>query len=177
MRASMDDTHTVLLPLSSDTLLAKLDELGIHHRTVSHAPMFTVQDSKAWRSDSEGGHSKNLFLRNKKGVMWLVTCHEDAVVNLKRLGELLGIGRVSFASKERLFNYLGVIPGAVTPFAVINDVNANVQIALDEKLMEFDKLHFHPLDNAKTTTITNQDLIKFLHAVEHPPKLIKCDTD
>ena len=139
--------------------------------------MFTVEDSKAWRSDPEGGYSKNLFLRNKKGMMWLVTCHEDAVVNLKQLGSLLDIGRVSFASEKRLYNYLGVIPGAVTPFAVINDVNAQVQIALDEKLLNFEKLHFHPLDNAKTTTIVNQDLIKFLHAVGHPPKIIKFDTD
>jgi len=163
--------------IDADGLLTKLDELSIVHRTVSHAPMFTVQDSRAWRSDPEGGYSKNLFLRNKKGIMWLVTCHEDTVVNLKQLGELLGIGRVSFASKERLLKYLGVIPGAVTPFAVINDVDAQVQIALDEKLLEFDKLHFHPLDNAKTTTIANQDLIKFLHAVEHPPKTIRFDTD
>lgn len=177
MSTSIDDVHNVLPPVSSNGLLAKLDELNIPHRTVCHKPMFTVEDSKAWRTDADGGYSKNLFLRNKKGVMWLVTCHEDTVVNLKQLGELLGIGRVSFSSKERLFKNLGVIPGAVTPFAVINDVNAQVQIALDERLLSYEKLHFHPLDNAKTTTISDKDLIAFLNALSHPPKLIRFDTN
>ncbi len=167
---------TLKLPVTSaEDLLAKLDELNIVQRTVSHQPMFTVEHSKAWRSNPEGGYSKNLFLRNKKGTMWLVTCHEDAVVNLKQLGELLGIGRVSFASEERLHRYLGVMPGAVTPFAVMNDTGGEVLIALDEKLLGFEKLHFHPLDNAMTTTIASEDLIKFLNAVDHPPRMISLE--
>src|SRR5262245_66414796 len=108
--------------LSPQQLFARLDEFGLKHRTVEHAPVFTVEQAKAHRGELPGHHVKNLFLRNKKEEMWLVVALEDRAVDLKRLGEVLGAGRLSFGSPERLRTYLGVEPGSVTPFAVINDI-------------------------------------------------------
>ena len=159
-------------PLGSDELLRRFDTLGIAHRTTSHAPVFTVAESKELRGDFPGGHSKNLFLRNKKGHMWLVTCLEDRQIDLKKLAEHLGAGRFSFASAERLMRYLGVIPGAVTPFAVINDRGGAVSMVLDAALLEHDPLNFHPLDNAMTTAVSAEDLIRFLEHAGHPPRIV-----
>ena len=149
-----------------------LEGLGITHRTVSHVPVYTVAESRELRADFPGGHSKNLFLRNKKGRMWLVTCHENRQIDLKALGERLGAGRFSFASADRLMRYLGVIPGAVTPFAVVNDRERVVSMVLDEALLAFDPLHFHPLDNAMTTAVSADDLLKFLEHASHPPEIV-----
>lgn len=146
-----------------------LDDLGISTSTVTHPPLFTVADSKALRGELPGGHCKNLFLRNKKGQMWLVVCHEDQQIDLNQLGERLGAGRVSFASPDRLQSHLGVLPGAVTPFAVINDDGGAVQVAIDGQLLSESLLNFHPLVNDQTTTITPADLMRFLVATAHDP--------
>lgn len=159
-------------PLGSGELLERLETLGIKHRTVAHAPVFTVAESRELRADFPGGHSKNLFLRNKKGRMWLVTCLEDRQIDLKRLAEHLGAGRFSFASAERLMGYLGVIPGAVTPFAVINDRAGLVRMVLDAGLLDHDPLHFHPLDNAMTTAVSAEGLLRFLEVTEHAPEIV-----
>jgi Ala-tRNA(Pro) deacylase len=162
-------------PLSSGELLARLEGLDIAHRTVAHTPIFTVSESKGLRECLPGGHTKNLFLRNKKGRMWLLTCLEDRQIDLKMLAERLGAGRFSFASAERLMHYLGVIPGAVTPFAVINDRAGVVEMVLDAGLLEHDPLNFHPLDNAMTTAISATGLLRFLDYAQHPPQLIELD--
>src|SRR5215471_12383782 len=120
--------------LSPQQLFARLAELGLAHNTVEHAPVFTVEEAKAHRGELPGIHVKNLFLRNKKEQMWLVVALEDRAVDLKRLGEQLGAGRLSFGSPERLRNYLGVEPGSVTPFAVINDTAHAVRLVLDAGL-------------------------------------------
>ena len=159
-------------PLGSDALLEQLAALDIAHRTVAHAPVYTVAESRELRPDFPGGHSKNLFLRNKKGRMWLVTCLEDRQIDLKRLAEHLGAGRFSFASAERLMRYLGVIPGAVTPFAVVNDRDHVVHMVLDSGLLEHDPLNFHPLDNAMTTAVSPEGLLRFLEHAEHPPQIV-----
>lgn len=159
-------------PLSSGELLAELTALGIAHRTERHHPVYTVAESKRLRARFPGGHSKNLFLRNKKGRMWLVTCLEDRPIDLKSLAERLGAGRFSFASAERLMRYLGVVPGAVTPFAVINDRGGAVEMVLDAGLLEHDPLNFHPLDNAMTTAVSAADLIEFLEHAAHPPRIV-----
>ena len=103
--------------LSPQHLFARLDALGLAHRTVEHAPVFTVEQAKQHRGVLPGHHIKNLFLRNKKEAMWLVVALEDREIDLKRLGEALGAGRLSFGSPERLRRHLGVEPGSVTPFA------------------------------------------------------------
>src|SRR5882757_11118740 len=107
--------------LSPQQLFARLAELGLAHNTVEHAPVFTVEQAKAHRGELPGHHIKNLFLRNKKEQMWLVVALEDRAIDLKRLGEMLGAGRLSFGSPERLKRHLGVEPGSVTPLALIND--------------------------------------------------------
>lgn len=162
-------------PLGSAELLARLDALGIAHRTVAHAPVYTVAESRELRGDFPGGHSKNLFLRNKKGRMWLVVCLESRSVDLKGLGKALGAGNVSFGSPRRLMSYLGVIPGAVTPFAVLNDTSGAVRVAVDRDILQQEPLNFHPLDNSMTTSIRARDFVRFLEAEGHPPLLLDFD--
>ena len=150
-------------PLESDQLLAMLDQRSISHHTLDHAPMWTVEDAKAIRAPSPHGHTKNLFVRNKKGKMWLLTLHEDRKVDLKATAALLGANRFSFASPERLMHYLGVTPGAVSAFSILNDVTHQVRFFVDEALMADPEWHIHPLVNTRTTTIKRETLLAFLH--------------
>ncbi len=163
------------LPTKPAELLARLEALGIAAKTVSHPPVYTVEEAKALRGELDGAHIKNLFLRNKKGVMWLVTCQEDRQVDLKALGERLGAGRFSFGSAERLMTYLGILPGSVTPFAVINDKEKAVTMVLDRGVLAHSLVNCHPLMNDRTTALSPQDLIRFLEAEDHAPQLIDMD--
>ncbi len=164
----MDD----LPPTSAEDLIAYLESLGIETRTVEHPAVFTVEEARRLRGELPGAHSKSLFLRNKKGRMWLVVTLEDRDIDLKDLGERLGAGRLSFGSPDRLMRYLGVIPGAVTPFGVLNDHDDAVTVALDRQMLEVDPLNFHPLDNTKTTAISTDGLLRFLQATDHPPVML-----
>jgi Ala-tRNA(Pro) deacylase len=159
-------------PATTQELLERLAALGIAQRTVSHPPLYTVAESKELRGQLSGLHIKNLFLRNKKGVMWLVTCLEDRAVDLKWLGEVLGAGRFSFGSAERLMANLGVSPGAVTPFGVINDKGGAVAMVLDSALVGPELVNAHPLVNDRTTAVSGDDLVRFLQAADHPPRLL-----
>ena len=160
------------MPLSPDDLFAKLDQLGIRTATVKHPPLFTVEQSKTLRGELPGGHTKNLFLKDKKDRMWLVTAEEDRPIDLKALGTTLGAsGRVSFGSPERLMRHLGVIPGAVTPFGLVNDADGQVSFVLDEGLMRHETLNFHPLTNEATTAIARDDFLRFMEAIAHKPRL------
>jgi Ala-tRNA(Pro) deacylase len=157
---------------SPDELFAYLDGLGIAHRTVSHPPVFTVEEARALRGQVVGGHTKNLFLRDKKGALFLVVAPEDAAIELKSLHRLLGAsGRFSFGSAELMREALGVEPGSVTPFAVINDKAARVTVILDAAMMAEEALNFHPLRNTGTTTISREGLLKFLEATRHRPRI------
>ena len=127
------------------------------------------------RGESDGAHVKNLFLRNKKGRMWLLTCLEDRQIDLKALGERVGANRFSFASAQRLMSYLGVIPGAVTAFGSINDKQGQVTVLLDEALMTYEKINLHPLVNTMTTAISPSGLLKFLRSIEHEPQIVVLD--
>lgn len=160
------------LPTSPEALLHRLDALGIAQRTVSHPPVFTVEEAKALRGELPGHHIKNLFLRNKKGRMWLVTCLEDREIDLKALGERLDAGRFSFGSADRLMTYLGVRPGAVTPFAVINDKAGAVTMVLDGGVMAGGPVNCHPLVNTMTTALASADLLRFLEAERHAPLML-----
>jgi len=159
-------------PETTQGLLQRLAALGIAERTVAHPPLFTVAESKELRGQLPGLHIKNLFLRNKKGAMWLVTCLEDRAVDLKWLGEVLGAGRFSFGSAERLMAHLGVTPGAVTPFAVVNDKGGAVALVLDRALVGSAPVNAHPLVNDRTTAVGGHDLVRFLEAAGHPPQLL-----
>jgi Ala-tRNA(Pro) deacylase len=162
--------------LSPQQLFDRLAELGLAHNTVEHAPVFTVEQAKAHRGELPGHHIKNLFLRNKKEEMWLVVALEDRAIDLKRLGELLGAGRLSFGSPERLRKYLGVEPGSVTPFAVVNDADHKVRLVLDEGLKGGleggGPINAHPLTNTMTSAIALADLLRFFEATGHPPSWI-----
>ena len=153
-------------------LFRLLEELGIEVRTVEHPPVYTVEQAREHREGLEGGFSKNLFLRNKKGKMWLVVAQEERPIQLKALGKGIGAGNLSFASKERLVRYLGVEPGAVTPFGLVNDTECLVSVIIDQDLLLEDPLNFHPLDNARTTAISPADLLRFIEATGHQVKKV-----
>ncbi len=160
------------LPTSPQQLLARLAALGIPYQNHEHAAVFTVDEAKALRGELHGGHIKNLFLRNKKEEMWLVVVEEDKRVDLKALGERLNAGKLSFGSPDRLRRYLGVLPGAVTPFGIINDTDRKVKVVLDRDLLDKDPVNCHPLVNTMTTAIPPQGLLKFLEAEGHSPEII-----
>lgn len=155
--------------LDPQQLFARLDQLGIGHRTVEHPPVFTVEEAKALRGDLPGHHIKNLFLRNKKEEMWLVVALEDRAIDLKRLGEVLGAGRLSFGSAERLKRTLGVEPGSVTPLALVNDEARAVRLVLDRGIADGGPVNAHPLVNTMTTALTPTDLLRFFEATGHTP--------
>src|SRR4051812_48173881 len=154
-----------------DQLFAYLDGLGIAHKTVTHPPLFTVEQSRALRGQIPGGHTKNLFLRDKKNTLFLVVAEEHAPIELKSLHHRLGAGRFSFGAPNLLREVLGVEPGAVTPFGAINDAAGRVTVVLDATLLEHATLNFHPLNNTMTTAIGREDLLKFLEATGHKPRV------
>jgi Ala-tRNA(Pro) deacylase len=160
------------MPASRADLLAYLDGLGIATVTVDHPPLFTVEQSRALRGAIPGGHTKNLFLKDKKDAVFLVVAEEDAEIDMKRLHDRIGSARLSFGRPELLADLLGVIPGAVTPFGVINDTSGRVAVILDEPLMRHERLNFHPLDNSATTTIGRDDFLTFLKAIGHEPRTL-----
>ncbi len=153
-------------------LFSRLRALEVAFETVSHAPVFTVEEAKAQRQRQDGIHVKNLFLRNKAGRMWLVTVPEDLAVDVKALAKTLGAGHLSFASVDRLRRVLGVEPGSVTPFAAINDREAAATVVLDASIAASRAVHCHPLTNDRTTTVSGPDLVRFLEATGHAPTLI-----
>lgn len=156
-----------------DDLFAYLDRLGIAVTTTAHAPLFTVEQSRALRGKIPGGHSKNLFLRDKKGALFLVSALEDAAITLNSLHRLLGAsGRFSFGSADLMRETLGIEPGAVTPFAALNDPAGRVTVVLDAAMMAQPLINFHPLRNTMTTTIARDDLVRFLRAAGHPPRIV-----
>jgi Ala-tRNA(Pro) deacylase len=159
--------------LSPQQLFAHLDALGLAHRSVEHAPVFTVEEARAHRGDLPGHHIKNLFLRNKKEEMWLVVALEDRAIDLKRLGEVLGAGRLSFGSPDRLRRTLGVEPGSVTPFALINDTARRVRLVLDRALSDGGPVNAHPLTNTMTTAISFADLKRFFETTGHRPQWLE----
>lgn len=153
-------------------LLARLDELGIASRTIEHAPAFTVEDGEAAMGHLPGVHIKNLFLCDAKKVMWLVTVPWNRVVDLKQLPAVIGAARLSFGSADRLQRVLGVTPGSVTPFAVINDTAHQVNVILDAWMMSQEIINAHPLINSMTTSLKSADLMKFFAATGHKPRLV-----
>jgi Ala-tRNA(Pro) deacylase len=155
-----------------DQLLAYLDSLGIKHSTVKHPPLFTVEQSRALRGQIPGAHTKNLFLRDKKYAIYLVVALENAEIDLKGLHRQLDAnGRFSFGASDLLREVWGVEPGAVTPFGAINDRDGRVTVVLDAAMMEYETLNYHPLVNTMTTAIARDDLVKFLEATGHRPRI------
>jgi Ala-tRNA(Pro) deacylase len=148
-------------------LYRHLAEIGISVTTHEHVPVFTVEEARLLRGALPGGHTKNLFLRDKKGGHWLVVLREEFRVDLNALSKMLGAPRFSFASADLLESALGVPAGAVTPFALINDTASAVRVVLDEGMLALDPLNFHPLRNDRTTAIASDDLLKFVRTCGH----------
>lgn len=170
VRRKTDRQKAPVLRATPSELFAFFDRLGISATTVEHAPVFTVAESRNIKISIPGGHSKSLFLKDRKGRLYLVAAYDESRIDLKRLHEVIGAsGRLSFGSADLLRAALGVEPGSVTPFAVINDCDGRVSVALDARLMAFERLNFHPLINSLTTTIAREDLIRFLQATGHEP--------
>lgn len=162
-------------PLTPEELFARLDRLGIAYRTYRHPPVFTVAEAAALRGELPGGHCKSLFLKDKKGGLWLVVALEERPVDLKRLATALGAPRFSFGNPELLYAVLGVRPGSVTPFALANDTAGRVEVVLDRGMLEHDPLNYHPLENDRTTAISPADLLRFIAATGHRPRLVDFD--
>lgn len=161
------------MPATKEKLLERLSSLGIEAVTVDHPPVYTVEEARALRGNIPGGHCKNLFLKDKKGQLWLIVCLEDLVIDLKRLPAKIGAARISFGKPDLLLDVLGVEPGSVTPFALINDTRQQVIVVLDRKMMEFDKVSYHPLVNTATTSLTPNELVQFIRSCGHSPLILE----
>ena len=155
-----------------EDLFERLNHLGIQTQTVEHMPVYTVDEAKAFRSELSGAHSKNLFLKDKKGQLWLVVCLEDRNINMKTLKDKIGSAHLSFGKPDLLMEVLGVLPGSISPFALINDSKLKVNVVLDLEMIEFDYLNFHPLINTATTQILKTDILKFIKSCGHKINLV-----
>ena len=161
------------MPRSPEDLLAYLAALSIDTSTVEHPPLRTVEESQAMRGEIPGGHTKNLFVKDKTSRLFLLVLGEETEVDLKRVHEKIGAqGRVSFGSAELLQAVWGVEPGAVTPFGAVNDREGRVCVVLDKAMMGHERLNFHPLVNTRTTGLASADLVKFLRATGHEPLIV-----
>ncbi len=163
-------------PMTPARLLARLDALGIRSSTIEHPPAFTVEEGEKVMGHLPGVHIKNLFLCDAKEIMWLVVAPWDRVIDLKRLPAVIGSARISFGSANRLNRVLGVQPGSVTPFAVINDKQHQVRVVLDAWMMAQDIINAHPLVNTMTTSLKSADLLKFFEATGHQPRLVNLES-
>jgi Ala-tRNA(Pro) deacylase len=154
-------------------LFAFLDRLGIAHRTIEHQPLATVEAAMAIWGGLPGGFAKNLFVKDKKSRLFLISLRKDAALDIKHVQAAIGAsGRVSFCSAEQLMQHLGILPGSVTPFGVINDTEGAVTVVLEKALMALDPVHFHPLENTATTAVSSDGLLTFLRATGHEPLVV-----
>ena len=148
-------------------LLSYLDQLGITHETVWHEPLFTVEDGLALKAGMAGAHSKNLLLKDKAGALVLVSAEAHSTLRLNRLHKALGTKRLSFASAEILAQVLGVVPGSVTGFALVNDTGGKVRFVMEAALADAAEVNFHPLLNTGTTRVSQADFRRFVEATGH----------
>lgn len=163
------------MPAAPADLFARLDALGVAHTTVEHRPVFTVEEGADLKAAMPGGHTKNLFLKDKKGALFLVSALAESRIDLNALSRALGAGRFSFGSADLLYETLGVTPGSVTVFAVINDPGRRVRLVLDDALFSHDLVNFHPLSNDATTALSPAALQRFLDWSGHVPVRVAFD--
>jgi len=164
--------ETWKLPATREDLFARLEELGIKSETLDHRPMFTIEDGEDVLKDVQGGQCKSLFLKDKKGALWLVVMLGEDRLDTNALQKTLGSARLSFGKPELMESVLGVEPGSVTPFALINETAKEVQVVLQKRMMEMELLNYHPLKNDATTTLASADLLKFIRAMGHDPLIL-----
>ena len=159
-------------PATRADLFARFAELGIETTTVEHEPLHTVAESQAARDNIPGGHCKNLFLKDKKGALFLVVVLEDLDVPIQKLAKHIGAARLSFGRAELMQDVLGIEPGSVTPFALMNDRARRLTVVLDRHMLEQDVLNYHPLRNDATTSLKTPDLLRFIEACGHRPLVV-----
>jgi Ala-tRNA(Pro) deacylase len=160
------------MPANRNDLLQRFERLGIITKTTDHAPVFTVEEAQKVHDDIPGGHCKNLFCKDEKGVLWLIVCLEDARIDLKAAPAKIGSKRLTFGKPDLLMEVLGVEPGSVTPFGLINDTAAQTNVILDAHMMKHETLNYHPLKNDATTTIGSADLLTFIKSCGHNPRIV-----
>ena len=153
-------------------LLALFDQLGMTHATLDHPAVFRVGEGGAIKAKIPGAHTKNLFLKDARGDLWLVCAKDDTAIDLKRLHTVIGSARLSFGPAELMEETLGVTPGSVTLFALANDPRRRVRLVLDLALAEAAQVSFHPLENTATTTIDQAGLRAFLAHLQREPLVV-----
>ncbi|MES2343733.1 MAG: prolyl-tRNA synthetase associated domain-containing protein [Pseudomonadota bacterium] len=158
--------------LTRPDLIAFFDAHGIDHATTEHEAVFRVGEGEAIKHGIEGAHTKNLFLKDAKGRLWLISAQDTTVIDLKRLHPVIGSARLSFGSAELMVETLGVTPGSVTAFALINDVERRVTFVLDRALADAERVNFHPLTNTATTTVSQAGLRRFFQALGIAPLVV-----
>lgn len=165
----------VSIPVSATPteLFALFDRLGIEHSTVEHPPFFTVEEGRPWHDRIPGLHCKNLFIKDRKGGIWLVVMPANKRADLARLEKAVGAPRFSFARSDVLQEVLELTPGSVTPFGLINDKQRRVTVILDEAMLDSERVNFHPLHNAASTTLRSTDLLRFVRALGYDPIVIR----
>ena len=158
--------------MSRAALLSTLSDLKIAHKTHDHPPIFTVAEGAQIKAALPGGHTKNLFLKDKSGRLFLICALGSTAISINRLHRILECRRLSFGKPALMFETLGVTPGSVTLFSVINDTAGKVTLILDAALLEHDIVNFHPMRNDATTAISSADMVRFCEAVNHSPVII-----
>src|SRR3569833_2052743 len=151
---------------AAEALFAFLDAHGIAHRTLEHPAVFRVDEGHDIKAALPGGHTKNLFLKDGKGQLWLVCALGETRIDLKKLPDVIGAARLSFGSAELMQEVLGVAPGSVTLFALINDAGRRIKLVLDSAMLKPEPINFHPLTNTATTAISQEGLRAFLKALD-----------
>ena len=153
-------------------LFAYLDRLGIEHRTIEHPAVFRVGEGEDFKAELPGGHTKNLVLKDAKGQLWLISALQETRIDLKALPTTIGSARLSFGSAAALEEALGVTPGSVTAFALVNDPDRKVRFVLDAALAAADPVNFHPLENTATTGVSQTGLRRFLSSLGVEPLIV-----
>ena len=158
--------------MTPQEFLAWLEARDIAHDTVFHPAVFRVGEGEAIKAGIPGAHTKNLFLKDAKGRLWLISAKDDTAIDLKRLPAVIGAGRLSFGSAELMEQVLGVTPGSVTAFALVNDAQRQVTFVLDKALAEAGRVNFHPLANTATTGLDAEAFRRFLALVGVRPLVV-----
>jgi len=172
MSNTAEQIDSAPMPTSPEELMARLKDLGIDYAFHEHKAVFTVAEAQTVEHDIPGTHCRNLFLRDKKKNNFLVVLQNATEVDIKKLQPLIGADKLSFGSSERLWEYLGVRPGSVCPYAIINDKNMDVKIFLDKSMMDAERVNYHPLINTMTIGTTPAELIRFIESTGHTPHII-----
>jgi Ala-tRNA(Pro) deacylase len=158
--------------LGREAFLAYLGELSIPHQTMDHPAVFTVAEGPEIKASLPGAHTKNLFLKDKKDRLWLISASQDTVIDLKRLHRVIGSDRLSFGNAELMAETLGLTPGSVSAFGLVNDRERRITFVLDKALADAELVNFHPMTNTATTTVTTADFLRFLAALRIEPMVV-----